>query len=197
LKSHELRRILIAFVFQGEIVPFADEKIHLAAGETLVDGTGRLWNQEGLVEPGKDDSGKFIVFDVDIAQIKREYGRVPAILPWESFEPDTPVESPSASFQTGDDWSGSELSMDVSGISTSAGSRPALRTSRSEEDNMIDRQLQLNPAEDRLTLIEEDEDDDHPLDDIELKEAEEAEEKATPQPTPGPGGLTSGTQTPY
>lgn len=184
----------------GEIVPFAEEQIHLSAGETLVDGTGRMWNEEGLVEPGKDDEGKFIVYDVDIAQIKREYGRVPAILPWESFEPDTPLESPSESFQTGDDWSGSEISMDPSGISTPAtpaGRRPSMRVSRSEEA-VIERHLQYN-GQDRLSFIEEDDDDDHPLDDLEVAAMEEGEEKeaaATPGPAPGFGPF-DGAATPY
>ena len=69
----------------GEIVPFADEQIHLDAGETLVDGTGRTWNKEGVVEPGKDLEGRFLVYEVDLNQVRKTYGSVPAILTWVSL----------------------------------------------------------------------------------------------------------------
>jgi hypothetical protein len=69
----------------GEIVPFADEQIHLDAGETLVDGTGRTWNKDGVVEPGKDLEGRFLVYEVDLNQVRKTYGSIPAILPWVSL----------------------------------------------------------------------------------------------------------------
>lgn len=201
----------------GEIVPFADEQIHLEAGETLVDGTGRTWNQEGVVEPGKDLEGRFLVYEVDLNQVRKTYGSIPAILPWvssiietiitsrspvstrqETYVPETPSETLlTPSYQTGDDWSGdemSEMSLAPSGLSTPAVQRGP-RASRAEEA-AIDRQLMLN---DRLDFIEEDDDDDVPLDDMDLRALEEEEERgevATPLELPTPGQTTNGMNTP-
>jgi hypothetical protein len=116
----------------------------------------------------------------------------------ETYVPETPSETLlTPSYQTGDDWSGdemSEMSLAPSGLSTPAVQRGA-RASRAEEA-AIDRQLMLN---DRLDFIEEDDDDDVPLDDIDLRALEEEEEKggnATPLETPMPGQFTSGFNTP-
>jgi hypothetical protein len=86
------------------------------------------------------------------------------------------------------------MSLAPSGLSTPAVQRGA-RASRAEEA-AIDRQLMLN---DRLDFIEEDEDDDVPLDDMDLRALEEEEERgeaATPLETPTPGQTDNGMNTP-
>ncbi|KAJ9111065.1 hypothetical protein QFC19_001263 [Naganishia cerealis] len=72
---------------RGEVIPIDDEVIHLKAGETLIDGTGRVWNSKGMIEPGRDDQGNAILYEVDIAQIKRaNNGVMPAMMPWDDEE---------------------------------------------------------------------------------------------------------------
>jgi len=86
------------------------------------------------------------------------------------------------------------MSLAPSGLSTPAVQHGA-RASRVEEA-AIDRQLMLN---DRLDFIEEDDDDDVPLDDVDLRALEEEEERgeaATPLETPTAGQTTNGMNTP-
>lgn len=72
---------------QGEVIPIGDEDIHLAAGETLIDGTGRVWNAKGMIEPGRNDQGEAILYEVDIAQIRRaNNGELPAMMPWDDAQ---------------------------------------------------------------------------------------------------------------
>lgn len=72
---------------QGEVIPIEDEDIHLAAGETLIDGTGRVWNAKGMIEPGRDEQGEAILYEVDIAQIRQaNNGELPQWMPWDDKE---------------------------------------------------------------------------------------------------------------
>ncbi|KAJ9115466.1 hypothetical protein QFC22_005224 [Naganishia vaughanmartiniae] len=167
---------------QGEIIPIDDEDIHLEAGETLIDGTGRVWNSKGLIEPGRDDQGKTILYAVDIAQIKRaNNGVMPAMMPWDDDEwmddePGTPSYDP-------DDDTVSAVSpassMDSSMFDTPRGRAGRLRGSQRRESDLdrIDDQLgnAVNPA------ISEYDEYDEPLDEMDMQAEEErinAEEEA-------------------
>lgn len=70
---------------KGEAVKVVDEQLHLDLGETLIDGTGRVWNKRGLVTPGSQG-----LYPVDIEQIKRlNSGK----MPWIGVVPRSPAES--------------------------------------------------------------------------------------------------------
>ncbi|KAJ9094940.1 hypothetical protein QFC21_005732 [Naganishia friedmannii] len=167
---------------QGEIIPIEDEDIHLEAGDTLIDGTGRVWNSRGLIEPGRDDQGKTILYEVDIAQIKRaNNGVMPAMMPWDDDEwmddePGTPSYDPD-----GDTVSATTpaSSMNSSLLDTPAGRAGRLRGSQRRESDVdrIDDQLAngFSPG------VSEYGDDDEPLDDMDMQAEEErinAEEEA-------------------
>lgn len=56
---------------KGEVVPLEDEQTFLNAGETLVDGSGRIWNKSGLIEPGRDEDGQPILYPADMFALRR------------------------------------------------------------------------------------------------------------------------------
>lgn len=158
---------------KGEVIMIDDEDIHLAAGETLIDGTGRVWNAKGMIEPGRDEQGLPILYEVDIAQIRRfNNGEMPIMMPWddERLLPDgsrTPSERSE----------GIESATPMSELSSlSDAYEPPTRPKRriSEDLNAVDRML-LGTGVDDIPE-EEKEDDDVPMDDIALREQEEAEE---------------------
>jgi hypothetical protein len=159
---------------KGEVIPIDDEDIHLAAGETLIDGTGRVWNAKGMIDPGRDDRGLPILYEVDIAQIKRaNNGELPMMMPWddERLLPDgsrTPSDTPS------DDIESATPMSEVS--SASDAWEPPLRPKRriSEDLNAVDEQLMASAGVDDIP--EETEEDDVPPDDMAMREEEEAEE---------------------
>lgn len=158
---------------KGEVIPIADEDIALAAGETLIDGTGRVWNAKGMIEPGRDDQGLPILYEVDIAQIRRyNNGEMPIMMPWdgERLLPEgsrTPSDAPS------EIESATPMS-ELSSVS-SAWDTPLPRPKRriSEDLKEVDGML-LGTGVDGIH--EEEEDDEVPADELELMEREEAEE---------------------
>lgn len=157
---------------KGEVVPIDDEDIHLAAGETLIDGTGRVWNAKGMIEPGRDEQGEPILYEVDIAQIKRaNNGEMPVMMPWDD-ERLLPEGSRTPSYTPSEDMASETPMSEISEISSGFDTpirRPSRRISESDL-NAVDRQLAM--VED----IPEEEEDDVPMDEIALAEAEEEEE---------------------
>jgi hypothetical protein len=154
----------------GEIIPVSDEQLHLEAGETLIDGTGRVWNEKGVIEPGRDGSGRFMVYDVDYAQVKREQGNLPGLMPWEeNLAPDTP-SSPKAitPVHTDDDWSESASSHSDS----TSSSAPLPRRPRSPHGNLSPAHYQTNQGA-QGDAAQEEHTDGGPLDDIDLRALEE------------------------
>lgn len=161
----------------GKIIPVNDEQLHLEAGETLIDGTGRVWNGKGVIEPGRDGSGRFMVYDVDYAQVKREQGKLPGLMPWEeNLAPDTP-SSPKAitPVHTGDDWSESASSHSDSTSSTA----PLPRRSRSPHGNLSPTHYQTNQGP-QGDAVQEEHTDGGPLDDIDLRALEEEDNTRPP-----------------
>ncbi|GHJ83599.1 hypothetical protein NliqN6_0001 [Naganishia liquefaciens] len=149
---------------QGEVVPIEDEDIHLAAGETLIDGTGRVWNAKGMIEPGRDERGEAILYQVDIAQIRRaNNGELPAIMPWDDARWGSDgVRTPS--FSPSDDVESDTPFSDIfyhSELETPVGA--ARRDSDSDYLYQIDREMDPSGPDDAL-------------DDVERREAEEERE---------------------
>ncbi|KAJ9108210.1 hypothetical protein QFC20_003574 [Naganishia adeliensis] len=158
---------------KGEVIPIYDEDIHLAAGETLIDGTGRVWNAKGMIEPGRDDQGLPILYEVDIAQIKRaNNGELPLMMPWDD-ERLLPDGSRTPSTRSEDIESATPMS-ELSSVSDAW--EPPLRPKRriSEDLNAVDSQLMASAGVDDIP--EEGEEDDVPPDDVAMREEEEAEE---------------------
>lgn len=158
---------------KGEAIPIDDEDIHLAAGETLIDGTGRVWNAKGMIEPGRDDQGLPMLYEVDIAQIKRaNNGELPLMMPWDD-ERLLPDGSRTPSTRSEDIESATPMS-ELSSVSDAW--EPPLRPKRriSEDLNAVDSQLMASAGVNDIP--EEGEEDDVPPDDVAMREEEEAEE---------------------
>lgn len=167
---------------QGDTIPISDEQIHLNRGETLIDGTGRVWDRKGLIEPGRDSQGDAILYDVDRAQLQREYGKIPGILPWEYSGDDTPLAgTPSEqSYRTMDEFSDTESPSVSEADSPPMTRRPSklsalesigwgspLREPKLPPLDQVDR---MDNVKSRAEDVEEEEDDDDvPLDEVELR----------------------------
>lgn len=155
---------------QGEVVPIDDEDIHLAAGETLIDGTGRVWNSKGIIEPGRDEHGEAILYEVDIAQIcQANNGELPAMMPWDDaqlFQDGWRAEGPRIpSYQPSDD-TASEVQFSDMSFDSPSGSPYGLDRRVSDIDY-------LDRIDDQLDAVGDD-----ALDDIEMAEAAEEQEAA-------------------
>lgn len=88
---------------KGQVVPLVEEKIFLDAGDTLVDGSGRVWNRSGLIEPGRDKDGRPILYPADLVALKRRAARAdiqPSLLKVESSEENTPTTSQAPSIDS-------------------------------------------------------------------------------------------------
>ena len=148
---------------QGEVIPIADEDIHLAAGETLIDGTGRVWNAKGMIEPGRDERGEAMLYEVDIAQIRQaNNGELPAMMPWDDAQlfPDgwrsdgagTPSYHPSEDPE-------SETPLSDMSLHSEPGTPYGVGRRESEGDYLyqMDREMDASSPDDALDDIEMDE----------------------------------------
>lgn len=156
---------------QGEVIPIDDEEIHLAAGETLIDGTGRVWNAKGLIEPGRDERGEAILYEVDIAQIRQvNNGELPAMMPWDDAQlfPEgwRSEGARTPSYHPSDDPE-SETPLSDMSFDSEPGTPHGLGRRESEGDYLyqIDSELDASSPDDAL-------------DDIEMNEAAEEREAA-------------------
>jgi hypothetical protein len=81
---------------KGQVVPFEDEELYLDAGDTLIDGSGRVWNKKGLISPGS--SG---LYPADLQQIKElNNGRIPLAVLLKRYPPDEEYVSAASSLLT-------------------------------------------------------------------------------------------------